>query len=64
MASFTLTGNLVDVHQQKIYPAQIKVEDERIVSITPLAQSPDLPTNFILPGFIDAHVHIESSTLR
>ena len=59
--SFTITGNLVDVHQKKIYPAEIKVEGERIVSITPNSalQTP----NFIIPGFIDAHVHIESSML-
>ncbi|HUC82923.1 MAG TPA: adenine deaminase [Flavisolibacter sp.] len=60
-SSFTLTGNLVDVHQKKIYPVEIKVEGERIVSITP---NPQLQTpNYILPGFIDAHVHIESSML-
>jgi adenine deaminase len=59
--SFTITGNLVDVHQKKTYPAEIKVEGERIVSITP---NPQLqPSHFILPGFIDAHIHIESSML-
>lgn len=57
----TVSGNLVDVHQQQIYPAAIQIEGERIVSITP---SPGLQTpNFILPGFIDAHIHIESSML-
>lgn len=61
MASFTLTGNLVDVHQKKIYPAEIAIEKERIVSITP---NPELQTpNYILPGFVDAHIHIESSML-
>src|SRR5215211_2223494 len=57
----TVSGNLVDVHQKKIYPAEIKIDEERIVSITP---RPTLQTsNYILPGFIDAHVHIESSML-
>lgn len=61
MASFSLTGNLVDVHQQTIYPAEITVHDQRIVSITP---NPKLQTpNYILPGFVDAHIHIESSML-
>ena len=59
--AFTLTGNLVDVHQKKIYPAEIKVEGQRIVSITPAAHLPS--STYILPGFIDAHVHIESSML-
>jgi adenine deaminase len=61
MASFTITGNLVDVHQKKIYPAEIKVEGERIVSISPNDKLQ--ASNYILPGFIDAHIHIESSML-
>jgi adenine deaminase len=61
MKSFTITGNLVDLHQQRIYPAQIVVEKDRIISITENAALK--PSFFILPGFIDAHVHIESSML-
>lgn len=61
MSSFSIAGNLVDVHQKKIYPAEIKVENGTIVSITPNHKLQT--TNFILPGFIDAHVHIESSML-
>ena len=61
MNSFSISGNLVDVHQKKIYPAEIKVENGKIVSIT---SNLKLQTsNYILPGFIDAHVHIESSML-
>ena len=61
MNSFSLSGNLVDVHQKKIYPAEIKIENGKIASIT---SNHKLQTsNYILPGFIDAHVHIESSML-
>src|SRR6187401_2488169 len=61
MNSFSISGNLVDVHQKKIYPAEIKVENGKIASIT---SNHKLQTsNYILPGFIDAHVHIESSML-
>src|SRR6187399_2117190 len=61
MNSFSISGNLVDVHQKKIYPAEIIVENGKIASIT---SNPKLQTsNFILPGLIDAHVHIESSML-
>jgi adenine deaminase len=61
--SFSFRGNLVDVHQQRIYAAEIKIEGERINSIEPINQSTNQPFNYILPGFIDAHVHIESSML-
>ena len=58
MASFTLTGNLVDVHQKKIYAAEITVEEGRITKIIPITGL--LTPTYILPGFIDAHIHIES----
>lgn len=60
---FTITGNLVDVHQKKIYPASITIEGERIKLIEPIEASASQQLNYILPGFIDAHVHIESSML-
>ena len=58
----TISGNLVDIHQQRIYPADISIEGERIVAIHP-ASHPEGSLPFILPGFVDAHVHIESSML-
>ncbi|MGN6164367.1 MAG: adenine deaminase, partial [Flavisolibacter sp.] len=58
-----ITGNLVDLSQQRVYPAEIKIEGERIIAIQPINLSTDRPLNYILPGFIDAHVHIESSML-
>ncbi len=61
MSSFTISGNLVDVHQQKTYPAQISVRDGKIISIQQIPDSAG--GGFILPGFIDSHVHIESSML-
>ncbi len=60
---FLLTGNLVDVWKKEIYPAEIKVEDGKISSVTRLTAHHSPFTNFILPGFIDSHVHIESSML-
>ena len=61
MSTFTIKGNLVDVHQKKIYAAAIQVQDGKIVSIDPIESSDDF--SFIVPGFIDSHVHIESSML-
>jgi adenine deaminase len=68
MASSSITGNLVDVHKKKIYPAEITVENGKITSIKEIHHShpdsyPDTIQNYILPGFIDSHVHIESSML-
>lgn len=65
MSSFVISGNLVDVHQQKIYFAEIEIENNRITSIRKINPSPNGRDGggFILPGFIDSHVHIESSML-
>lgn len=63
MSSFSVSGNLVDVHQQQIYPATIHIENGKIRSIRPIIQLPNQPFNYILPGFVDSHVHIESSML-
>ncbi len=61
--TFTVTGNLVDVWQKSIYTATIKIENGIISSITKIGE--DLPAvgAFILPGFVDSHVHVESSML-
>jgi adenine deaminase len=61
MDNFKLTGQLVDIHNKVIFPAEIEVDRKKIVSIRKINAVPGLP--FILPGFIDAHVHVESSML-
>lgn len=55
-----IKANLIDIVNRNIYPAQIVVEEGRIKSITTIDEKLD---SYILPGFIDAHVHIESSLL-
>ncbi|TAJ46580.1 MAG: adenine deaminase [Chitinophagaceae bacterium] len=62
-SSFTVTGKLVDVWKKAIYPAEIKVENGRISSIIPIGEEGLTVGTFILPGFVDSHVHIESSML-
>lgn len=62
MKPFSLKANFVDLFQQKIYPAEITVTDGRIENINPLSPKEKI-ANYILPGFIDAHVHVESSML-
>jgi len=64
MNSFSITGNLVDILNQKIYPAAITVANGKIVSIKETTHNLPLTSHgYILPGFIDSHVHIESSML-
>jgi adenine deaminase len=63
MSSFTISGNLVDVHQKKIVPAEIAVENGKIKSVGSRQSAVSSQQPYILPGFIDAHVHIESSML-
>lgn len=57
---FIISGKLVDVVKRRIFNANIKVVDSVIVGITETTEDYD---NYIIPGLIDAHVHIESSML-
>lgn len=61
--NYTITGQLVDTYQKKIYTAAITVVNGQIESITPIEGKPADKQRYILPGFIDSHVHIESSML-
>ena len=61
--SFLVAGVLVDVHQQTQYPAELVVSGDKIQAIRPFTPQPGQSLPFILPGFIDSHVHIESSML-
>ena len=58
-----LTGTLVDLHQRCLYPARITVENGRIAQITEVKSSAQSTAHYLLPGFVDAHVHVESSML-
>lgn len=61
--SFQISGHLVDIFNQRIYPATVHVLNGKIDSIRELSRAARTPAHFILPGFTDAHVHIESSML-
>lgn len=61
--TFIITGNLADVWKKEIYPAEISVKDGKIASIKPIQHLTSNIQHYILPGFIDSHVHIESSML-
>ena len=57
-----IKGQFVDIFKRRIYPAEINVEAGVIASIKEIGNA-NISSHFILPGFIDAHVHIESSML-
>jgi adenine deaminase len=64
MNTFKIRGNIVDITAKKIFYGEVTVENGKIRSIKPLTQNSKPETqNYILPGFIDSHVHIESSML-
>lgn len=50
----------MDIHLRTIYPALIVIENERIVDIQQIDYADEC---FILPAFVDSHIHIESSLL-
>jgi adenine deaminase len=61
MSVFRISGQFVEIIQKTIYCIEAQIENGVIVSIQKIREDKTLP--FILPGFIDAHVHIESSML-
>jgi len=60
MAMKQLSGNIVDVLKGDIYPGTLTLSDGRIREIS--RETHGYKT-FLIPGFIDSHIHIESSML-
>ncbi|OPY69190.1 MAG: Adenine deaminase [Syntrophorhabdus sp. PtaU1.Bin002] len=55
-----ISGNIVDVLHERIYSGTLDIRDGRILDIS---EDREVRNTFIIPGFIDSHVHIESSML-
>ena len=55
-----IQGQIVDIPNKRIYSGEVHVENGKIISII---EKEHHNKNYILPGFIDAHIHIESSML-
>ncbi|WP_452598345.1 adenine deaminase [Pontimicrobium sp. MEBiC01747] len=55
-----LQGQIVDIENKRIYKGEVTVENNKIVSI--IEKEHDV-NHYIMPGFVDAHIHIESSML-
>jgi len=62
MNEYTVSGNIVDVESEWIFPGTLTIADGKIVGVN-LHKGRRLYDTFLLPGFVDAHVHVESSML-
>ncbi len=67
---FTVNGKYVDIFNNEIYRASIVIKDGKIFSINKEEETNNSLLNevndgeyFLIPGFVDSHVHIESSML-
>ena len=58
--SFTIGGQIVDLVNSRIFSGVVIIENGKIAKIE---EQPVGNTQYIMPGFVDAHVHIESSML-
>jgi len=61
MNSKKISGNIVDLINEKIFKGTVHIKDGYIKSI--VKDDSLSETQFILPGLIDSHIHIESSML-
>lgn len=53
-----ISGHRIDIENRKIIPSEITISNGQIIHIEAKETADD---QYILPGFIDAHIHIESS---
>lgn len=62
----SFTAFILDVVTDTIYPARITIEDGKYKEITPIHFNEDTVLDMkglMMPGFIDSHIHIESSMI-
>ena len=55
------SGTVVDIVNRRLFGARIEVNPKGL--ITAIAPQTNPENGYILPGFVDAHVHVESSML-
>jgi len=62
MSTFKVKGNIINITKRNIFFGEVEVENGKIKSVTRIDEQKE-GVHFISPGFIDSHVHIESSML-
>ncbi|WP_298899133.1 adenine deaminase [uncultured Psychroserpens sp.] len=55
-----LQGQIVDIQKKRIYKGEITISEGKVIAIKEKSHAVE---HYILPGFVDAHIHIESSML-
>lgn len=63
MSVYLHKGNIVNIFNSTVFYGEVSVEHGRIASVQQLSDKPKQGQPYLLPGFIDSHVHIESSML-
>jgi adenine deaminase len=58
--TFSLAGNIVDVAGRRVFGGIVHVADGRVARIE---ETGGRYETYLMPGFVDAHVHVESSML-
>lgn len=59
-SAFQVSGQIVDVVNSRIFKGTVFVENGKIVNVI---EEENDNNQFIMPGFVDSHIHIESSLL-
>src|SRR5688572_5379146 len=62
-SEFVIQGNIVAITEKRIFYGEISIENGKIRSVKELNGEAKEGQPYITPGFIDSHVHIESSML-
>lgn len=63
MNAYTIHGNIVNIFNRSVFAGTVTVQDRKIKEVVQSSDAEDPALPYIMPGFIDSHVHIESSML-
>lgn len=60
MNNFSVSGKIVDLQNSCIFDGKITIENGKINRVEP---AENVPSQYIMPGFTDSHIHVESSMI-
>ena len=59
--SKVIHGHIVDVLERRIFPGALEIDEAGMIASVAETSEAEAKGGFLLPGFVDAHVHVESS---